>query len=69
MSDLCNYMLSWIVSIYEAENPDLPLSHDVYDVAVGVIGIAVPLLLYIVCLICFILAMVAAFDIARGLHK
>lgn len=49
LSALCDYMLEWTVTQYE--KADGAMSPEVFDRAVSVIGIAVPLLLLAFCLV------------------
>ena len=69
MTDLCDYMLSWITALATDENAVIPITEDIYELAVLIIGVAVPLLLYLAVLVALIFMFGAAFDVARGLHK
>lgn len=64
MPEMCEYMLAWFMEQYA--NEEHPMSPEVYDRAVFVVGVGVPMLLFAVVLFAFCLAMVAAFDNARG---
>lgn len=69
MNDLCDYMLSWFMSKYEGVEGVEPLyemSPEVYDRAVFIIGVGVPMLLYIVVLVAFLFMFLASFDLVRG---
>lgn len=67
MNEFCDYMLAWFMQQYQ--NEELPMSPEVYDRAVFVVGVGVPMLLFAVVLFSFCLAMIAAFDNARGRRR
>lgn len=69
MTELCNYMLSWITALATDENAVIPITSDIYELAVLIIGVAVPLLLYLFVLLALVFMFGAAFDVARGIHK
>lgn len=65
MTDLCDYLLVWTKRMIE-ESDGHELSPEVYDRAVSVIGIAVPLGLYFLCLFLIVLAALAMFKAIGG---
>lgn len=67
MQELCDYMLTWFMSMYEKK--DHQMSPEVYDRAVFVVGVGVPMLLYTAVVVSFVFSMAAAFDWARGRRK
>lgn len=66
MNELCDALLEWTAKFYAEDAETLQqLSPEVYDRAVSVIGIVVPLGLYLFCL--FMLAL--AFGALSGLFR
>ena len=68
MSDLCDYFLYWTLRVIQ-ETEDHEFSPEVYDRAVSVIGIAVPLGLYFLCLFLIALAALAMFKAIGGRRR
>lgn len=68
MTDLCDYFLVWTLRVLE-ETENHEFSPEVYDRAVSVIGIAVPLGLYFLCLFMIALAALAMFKVIGGRRK
>lgn len=67
MTDLCDYLLVWFMRMYN--EGEVPMSPEVYDRAVFVVGVGVPMLLYTALLIVIIGAGWAMFDVARGKRR
>lgn len=65
MTDLCDYLLVWTKRMVE-ESGSHEFSPEVYDRAVSVIGIAVPLGLYFLCLFCIALAALCLYKAIGG---
>lgn len=60
MTDLCDYLLTWI-KIQCEDSTTHQISAEVYDRAVFVIGTAVPLLMFIFVLFCMVIAVLGVY--------
>lgn len=60
MTDLCDYLLTWI-KIQCEDTTTHQISAEVYDRAVFVIGTAVPLLMFIFVLFCMVIAVLGVY--------
>lgn len=69
MIDLCNMMLSWFIWLNTDADSQITVSQDIIEMAALIIGVAVPLLLYVFVLVALVFMFGAAFDTARGLKK
>lgn len=55
LASLCDYLCEWTISQYEDSlNTEMPISSEVRDRVVSVVGIAVPVGMYTLCLFFFI---------------
>lgn len=68
MTELCDYLLVWTKRMIE-ESEGHEFSSEVYDRAVSVIGIAVPLGLYFLCLFMIALAGLCLYKFIGGRRK
>lgn len=70
MTDLCDFMLVWFLRMYEdAKTAGHPMSAEVYDRAVFVIGTAVPLMIFAFVLFCAALAALCVYKFIGGRRR
>lgn len=59
MEELCTFLLSWFMSMYE--NEEILMSPEVYDRAVFTVGVGVPMLVFIFVLVCILMGFRSVF--------
>ena len=67
MSEYCDYLLAWFMSMYQNESGELPeMSAEVYDRAVFIVGVGVPMALYICVIIAVCVMLYQPIALIRG---